>query len=84
MLLVLEIDETAQIHPWCKGFLEEKLNQPIDTPGVQNSVALFRAAGWRTGTNKKIAPVAVKAKRVIQLPDDHCENLPVLFSSFSS
>ena len=78
------LEKTMEIHPWCEGFIQEKLNQSADTPGVQNSVALFRAAGWRTGTIKKTAPAPVRAKRPIQLPDDHCENLPVLFSSFSS
>ena len=43
-----------EMHPWCRQFIEERLCRPAEDPTVQDSLALFRAAGWRNGNSKRI------------------------------
>jgi len=72
------------IHPWCKTFISDKLSKPASEVEVQDSLALFRAAGWRVEKDSVKKPVvAEKHKLLVPLPTDHCEVLPVLFSSYS-
>jgi len=78
--------EEQDMHPWCSALIKAKVVQPADSPEFQDSLALFRAAGWRnqsTSKKKELTPME-RLKLAVYLPEDHCETLPVLFSSFSA
>merc|ERR1719193_1041349 len=72
------------MHPWTEKFVKEWRIQPAYEMDVQDTLALFRSAGWRLNDIRKSVARKPEPRVSILLPKDHCEILPVLFSSYSA
>ena len=67
-------------HPWCDQILTGNITNLSE---LEDTKALFRAAGWRRQHSTK-SELSIKEKVVVRLPEDQTQTLPVQWSMFSS
>ena len=85
-------------HPWCRQFIEStSVHHSLEENAeLRDRLALFRAAGWRMESSNRETTADLLNRPAVEgvashsaaaaaaLPEDHCEVMPVLFSSYSA
>jgi hypothetical protein len=80
-------------HPWCRDFIEStSVHHSLqENAELRDKLALFRAAGWRLEPPSKSRlptkaemALSCSSQQATPLPEDHCESMAVLFSSYSA